>query len=119
MMRSCRRWAATRESLVLGYLQSIAAAIRKWGIPRSGMPRFPSLLFVENYCGGYRFAVGVSPLGSLRHRLAVSRNDVLTRHLVFPTGLLNFKARRIRIDSLDLEYVECQAGGRIFLAIVF
>src|SRR6266571_6032222 len=65
------------------------------------------LLLVENRCGGYRLAIGVSSFGSLRHRLAVSGNDVLTRNMVLSTSLLNVKARLIRIDSLNGKKVEC------------
>src|SRR5450759_4306786 len=82
------------------------------------MPRYRWLLLVENAGCGHWFAVGVGAFGRLCQRLAVLGNNIPTRHMVFPTGLFYFKARRIRIHPFDGKGVKRSSRGRVFLAIV-
>jgi hypothetical protein len=96
-----------KERVHMGTIGSTSKDVDAMGHPYAWNAPLPSLLLVENHCGGYRLAFRVSSFGSLRHRLAVSGNDVLTRNMVLRTGLSHFKADRIRIDSLNGKNVEC------------
>jgi hypothetical protein len=86
-----------------GQLCPFISAVESGGTSSTlGSPRFTPLLLVENHCGGYRLAFGVSSFGSLRHRLAISGNDVLTLNMVLSTGLFNVKDRRTSLNSIML-----------------